>query len=79
MCPNGRLGLKRAQHLIEREAFRRIMAGQIPEMLDEFARELAVWLAETHPTAAGIPLTTVERQLEDLWHRRHEMIRGGGS
>ena len=73
------VGLKRAQHLVEGEAFRRIMSGQIPETLDEFARELMVWLKEAYPTASAMPQARIERQLEDIWHRRHEMIRGGGS
>ena len=73
------VGLKRAQHLIEGEAFRRIMSGQIPETLDEFARELTVWLKEAYPTASAMALARMERQLQDIWHRRHEMIRGGGS
>jgi len=32
-----------------------------------------------YPTASAMPQARIERQLEDIWHRRHEMIRGGGS
>ena len=64
-----RVGLKRAQHLIEGEAFRRIMSGQIPETLDEFARELMVWLKEAYPTASAMPLARMERRLQDIWKR----------
>jgi hypothetical protein len=71
------IGQKRAHHLIEEEAFRRIMSGQVPETLDEFARELMALLRESYPAASAIQLAKVERQLQDIWHRRHEMVRGG--
>ncbi|MFN3655902.1 MAG: hypothetical protein ACK4UO_01455 [Pseudolabrys sp.] len=72
-------GHKRAQHLIEGEAFRRIMAGEAPPTLNEFARRLADWLRAAYPDAAPMSPAAIERQIQDTWHRRHEMIRGGGS
>ena len=72
-------GQKRAQHLIEGEAFRRIMAGEAPSTLDEFAEQLADWLKSTFPNASPIEPSAIENQIGETWHRRHDMIRGGGS
>lgn len=72
-------GHKRSQHLIESEAYRRIMSGAAPATLDEFAQQLLDWLRETYPDAAPIALEMVENQIRETWHRRHELIRGGGS
>jgi hypothetical protein len=69
-------GHRALQRLAEGEAFRRIMAGELPSTLDEFARELAAWLRAQHPDAT--PTTkTVEDWIRETWHRRHELIRGG--
>lgn len=72
------LGHKRSQHLIEAEAYRRIMSGEAPATLGEFAQQLLDWLRATYPEAAPITLATVEDQIRETWHRRHDMIRGGG-
>ena len=37
-------GHKRSQQLIEAEAYRRIMAGEAPATLVEFAQQLLDWL-----------------------------------
>lgn len=71
-------GHKRAQHLIEGEAYRRIMAGEAPATLDEFAQQLADWLKETFPDASAIALSVIEDLIRETWHRRHDMIYGGG-
>jgi len=39
-------GHKRSQHLIEAEAYRRIMSGEAPAHLAEFAQQLLDWLSE---------------------------------
>lgn len=70
-------GHKESHHLIEGEAYRRIMSGQAPETFAEFAQQLLDWLRETHPGAAPTTLIDVENQIRETWHRRHEMIRGG--
>lgn len=70
-------GHKRVRHLIEGEAFRRILAGEIPATLDEFAVELAEWLNEAYPGVSAVTAAAVEEQIRDTWHRRHDMIRGG--
>jgi hypothetical protein len=72
-------GHKRSQHLIEGEAYRRIMSGDAPTTLGEFAQQLLDWLRETYPHASPVSLDTVENYIRETWHRRHEMIRGGGS
>ena len=72
-------GHKQSQHLIEAEAYRRIMAGEAPATLAEFAQQLAVWLKASYPDASAGALAVIEDQIRDTWHRRHEMIRGGGS
>lgn len=71
-------GHKASQHLIEAEAYRRIRSGQAPELLSEFAQQLLDWFGEAYPTASPITLNAVEDQIRETWHRRHEMIRGGG-
>jgi hypothetical protein len=71
------IGHKRAHQLIEGEAFRRIMAGLVPATLDAFARDLALWLSQTHPDAAPVTADRIASQIHDTWGKRHEMIRGG--
>ena len=72
------LGHKRSQHLIEAEAYRRIMAGEAPATLVEFAQQLLDWLRQLNPEAPPTTLATVENQIRETWHRRHGMIHGGG-
>jgi hypothetical protein len=71
-------GHKRSLHLIEAEAYRRIMAGEAPTTLAEFAQQLLDWLRRSYPQASPATLATVESQIRETWHRRHEMIQGGG-
>ncbi len=71
-------GHKKAQHLIEGEAFRRIMAGEVPATLDEFAQQLADWLKGSFPDASPVAASAIEDQIRETWHRRHDMIQGGG-
>lgn len=63
------------QRQIEREAYRRITAGEAPETLGELTERILSWFLETHP---GHPVTSkiVEDQIRDTWHRRHELIHG---
>ncbi len=70
-------GHRTAQHLIEAEAYRRIMAGQAPVTLAEFAHHLSDWFREAYPDAAPPSADAVEDLISETWHRRHEMIRGG--
>jgi len=70
-------GHKRGQHLIEGEAYRRIMAGGAPATLDAFARELLDWYRASFPEAAPMTPTAIEREIHATWQRRHELIRGG--
>ena len=74
---NGTPGHKTSQHLIEGEAYRRIMSGEAPQTLAEFAQQLLDWFRKTYPTASPLTLNAVEEQIRDTWHRRHELIRGG--
>lgn len=70
-------GRKKLQRLVEGEAYRRIMAGQAPATLNEFAVQLRDWLKGAIPAAPAITPTAIENQIRDTWHRRHELIRGG--
>jgi hypothetical protein len=54
------------------------MAGEAPATLDEFAQQLLHWLRQSYPEAAPTTLATVENQIRETWHRRHDMIQGGG-
>jgi len=68
---------KRSQRLIEAEAYRRIMAGEEPATLGEFAQQLSAWLRASYPNAAPMTLTAIEQQIRETWDRRHELILGG--
>ena len=70
-------GHRKLQHFIEAEAYRRIMAGEAPATLVEFAQQLLDWLRQSYPEASQITLAAVESQIRETWHRRHDMIRGG--
>ena len=72
-------GHKRSQNLIEAEAYRRIMVGEAPATLTEFAQQLLDWLRRSYPEAAQATLAAVENDIRETWHRRHDMIRGCGS
>jgi len=63
-----------ARRILQEEAYRRIMTGDMPETLSEFAARLSAWLRDAHPTAAPMPEPLVEDAIRDTWHRRHEMI-----
>ncbi len=73
----GAPGHKTSQHLIEHEAYRRIMAGEAPETLSAFAQQMLEWFRVSYPAAAPMSLHDVENQVRETWHRRHELIRGG--
>ena len=72
------LGHKKLQHLIEAEAYRRIMAGEAPATLVVFAQQLLDWLRQSYPDASPTTQAMVENQIRETWHRRHDMIHGGG-
>jgi hypothetical protein len=67
------------QRQIEREAYRRILAGEAPETLGELTQHILSWFRETHPGSQAMTLNKVEDQIRDTWHRRHELIHGGSS
>ncbi|HEY4720877.1 MAG TPA: hypothetical protein VII92_03465 [Anaerolineae bacterium] len=71
--------INRSLHLIEGEAYRRIMSGEAPITLAEFAQQLSDWFRASFPKASPMKRTTVENQIRETWHRRHDMIRGGAS
>jgi hypothetical protein len=74
---NSTPGHKASQHLIEGEAYRRIMSGEAPETLSDFAQQLLDWFGQTYPTASPLTANAIADQIRDTWHRRHELIRGG--
>ena len=65
---------REAQRIFEHEAYRRIMAGDAPETLSEFAAQLSAWFKDSYPTAPIVPVNFVEDAIRNTWHRRHEMI-----
>ena len=68
------LGRRMARRILQEEAYRRIMTGDIPETLSEFAARLAAWFKEAYPTAPIIPERSVEGAIRDTWNSRHGMI-----
>ena len=71
------LGHKTALRAVEAEAYRQIMSGTAPATLAELAAQLLEWLRSAHPDAPALTLAKIESQINDTWHRRHELIRGG--
>ncbi len=67
-------GRQTARRLVEVEAYRRIMAGDLPDTLSEFAGQLCAWLEKTHPATPELPASAIEDALRETWHRRHDMI-----
>ncbi len=65
------------QRQIEREAYRRITAGEAPDTLGQLTHEVLSWFQETHPGIRTVTPKMVEDQIRDTWHRRHELIHGG--
>jgi hypothetical protein len=63
-----------ARRILREEAYRRIMSGDMPETLSEFAARLSAWHMDAYPTGAPMPELLVEDAIRDIWHRRHEMI-----
>jgi len=73
----GSIGRKKALQVIETEAYCQIMAGRAPATLADFAVQLLDWLYRVHPDAPPLTLAAVESTINQTWHRRHELIRGG--
>ncbi|MGD0024632.1 MAG: hypothetical protein ABSC37_08395 [Xanthobacteraceae bacterium] len=67
-------GHRMARRIFEDEAYRRIMAGDVPETLSEFAAQLSAWFKDAYPAAPAVPAKLVEEAIRDTWHRRHEMV-----
>ena len=44
-------GHRTARRILEKEAYRRILAGAAPETLSEFAAQLSVWFKDTYTAA----------------------------
>jgi hypothetical protein len=74
VASGARPGRRMARRIFEAEAYRRIMAGNAPETLSEFAAQLSAWFKETYPAAPVAPTSFVEAAIRDTWHRRHEAI-----
>jgi len=62
------------RRILQEEAYRRIMAGDIPATLSELAAHLSAWFKETYPAAGVVSEPLVEGAIRDTWHRRHELV-----
>jgi len=60
--------------LLEAEAYRRVLVGNVPATLSEFAEQLSAWLKASYPMASALPASDIEEAIRDAWHRRHEII-----
>ena len=69
-----RPGRRMARRILDSEAYRRIVAGNAPETLSEFAVQLSAWFKDAYPTAPGPSTSFIEAAIRDTWHRRHELI-----
>ena len=63
-----------ARRIFENEAYRQIIAGNVPATLSEFSTQLAAWFKDTYPAAPVPPASFIEAAIHDTWHRRHEII-----
>ncbi len=63
-----------ARRILQEEAYRRILAGDIPDTLSEFAARLSAWFKHAYPAAPAVPGPSVEGAIRDTWHRRHEVV-----
>ena len=61
-----------ARRIFEPEAYRRIMAGDAPETLSEFAAQLR--LVQGHLSRGACAAKFRRGAIRDTWHRRHEVI-----
>ncbi len=69
-----RPGRRTARRIFAGEAYRRILAGDAPETLSEFAAQLSAWFKNTYPAAPAFLEQFIEEAIRDTWHRRHEAI-----
>ncbi len=69
-----RPGRRKVRRIFEHEAYRRIIVGDAPETLSEFAAQLSAWFTQTYPAAPAVPISFVEATIRDTWHRRHQVI-----
>ena len=67
-------GHRKVRRLFEGEAYRRIVAGDAPATLSEFAVQLSAWFKEAYPAARAAPISFIEATIRDTWHRRHQVI-----
>lgn len=67
-------GRRKMRRMFEHEAYRRIMVGDAPATLSDFASQLSDWFRKTHPEAPVVPIKFIEATISDTWHRRHELI-----
>jgi len=67
-------GRRMTRRIFQREAYRRITAGDMPDTLSEFAARLSAWFKHGYPEAPVVPESLVEDAIRDTWHRRHEII-----
>jgi hypothetical protein len=69
-----RPGHRKVKRIFEDEAYRRIVVGDAPETLSEFAAQLSAWFKQTYPAARAVPISFIEATIRDTWHRRHQVI-----
>jgi len=74
MTKPARPGRRTVRRLVEAEAYRRVLAGNLPATLSEFVEQLSAWLRSDYPTASVLPASELEEAIRDTWHRRHDII-----
>jgi len=65
---------RKVRRILQEEAYRRITAGDVAEILSEFAAELSAWFKNAYPAGPTVSEALVEDAIHDTWHRRHEFI-----
>ena len=62
------------RRIFKDEAYRRIIAGNVPGTLSEFAVQLSARFKDGYPAAPAVPASLIEEAIRNTWHRRHEII-----
>ena len=68
------LGRGAARRILQQEAYRRVLAGNLPQTLSDFAAQLSAWCSAAHPALPTPRESFVEDAIRDIWQRRHEII-----
>jgi len=71
----GAQGRPTSRHFVEKEAQRRLDAGECPKTLVVFSEELANWLKVAEPDAVPMKPHTIENVIRGMWQRHRKPLK----